>query len=145
MQHLRKASIVLVVALTVSAVCASAAQRPEYVPGELLVKFKGTVSKQDTLSAHAKIGSQVIKHFDFIGVDHIKLAEKKTVKEAMAEYLALPEVKYAEPNYYRYLQALPDDPVYPNDPRFDEQWGLHNTGQPVNGVAGVADADIDAP
>lgn len=29
----------------------------------------------------------------------------------------------------------------PNDPRFSEQWGLHNTGQ----SGGVADADVDGP
>jgi len=33
------------------------------------------------------------------------------------------------------------DVVYPNDPYFDDQWGLHNTGQ----TGGLADADIDAP
>ena len=29
----------------------------------------------------------------------------------------------------------------PNDPFFDQLWGLHNTGQ----TGGTADADIDAP
>ena len=33
----------------------------------------------------------------------------------------------------------------PNDSRFGEQWGLHNTGQTVRGTTGTADADIDAP
>ncbi|MFZ5916577.1 MAG: S8 family serine peptidase [Chloroflexota bacterium] len=33
------------------------------------------------------------------------------------------------------------DVVYPNDPYFDDQWGLHNTGK----TGGLADADIDAP
>ena len=37
------------------------------------------------------------------------------------------------------------DPVLPNDPRFVEQWALHNTGQEVNGVQGISDCDIDAP
>ena len=36
-----------------------------------------------------------------------------------------------------------DDPERPGLPR--PYWGLHNTGQTVNGVAGTADADIDAP
>ncbi|MBL8880166.1 MAG: S8 family serine peptidase [Phycisphaerales bacterium] len=31
--------------------------------------------------------------------------------------------------------------VIPNDPRFPEQWGLHNTGQ----TGGTPDADVDAP
>ena len=44
-------------------------------------------------------------------------------------------VLYAEPNYIAHATAVP------NDPRFGELYGLHNTGQ--NG--GLPDADIDAP
>ena len=28
---------------------------------------------------------------------------------------------------------------------FGELWGIHNTGQAIKGVAGVADVDIDGP
>lgn len=35
--------------------------------------------------------------------------------------------------------------VYPNDPYFQYQVALHNTGQTYNGHSGTADADIDAP
>lgn len=34
---------------------------------------------------------------------------------------------------------------FPDDPKFDEQWALHNTGQTVNGTTGTPDADVDAP
>lgn len=44
-------------------------------------------------------------------------------------------IRYAEPDYLRSTNALP------NDPSFANLWGLHNTGQ--NG--GLEDADIDAP
>ncbi len=44
-------------------------------------------------------------------------------------------VLYAEPNYRVRLSAAP------NDPRFDELWGLNNEGQ----SGGTFDADIDAP
>jgi subtilisin family serine protease len=46
-----------------------------------------------------------------------------------------PAVEYAEPDYI--VEAL----LLPNDPRFPELWGLHNTGQ----TGGTPDADIDAP
>jgi subtilisin family serine protease len=46
-----------------------------------------------------------------------------------------PYVEYAQFNYLHYNTVMPDDP------RFDEKWGLHNTGQ----TGGTADADIDAP
>jgi len=44
-------------------------------------------------------------------------------------------VRYAEPNYIVRTAG------FPNDPRFGEQYGLHNSGQ----TGGTADADIDAP
>jgi subtilisin family serine protease len=60
--------------------------------------------------------------------------------QALVEMLSkLTDVEYAEPNYiYRAS-------VIPNDTNFGQLWGLHNTGQVVGGVAGVFDADIDAP
>lgn len=47
-----------------------------------------------------------------------------------------PFIRFAEPDI-----AIEPDQSFPNDPRFNEMWGLHNTGQ----SGGVVDADIDAP
>ena len=46
-----------------------------------------------------------------------------------------PRLQFAEPNYIVTTAALP------NDPSFDQLWGLHNLGQD----GGTLDADIDAP
>ena len=46
---------------------------------------------------------------------------------------------YAEPNGVVHADATP------NDTRFTDLWGLNNTARTVDGVAGTADADIDAP
>jgi subtilisin family serine protease len=62
-----------------------------------------------------------------------------TVEEALEIYRSDPDVEYVEPNYLRYATATPDDTFFTN------LWGLHNSGQNVNGTAGTADADIDAP
>ncbi len=35
--------------------------------------------------------------------------------------------------------------TFPNDPSFGNQYGLHNTGQNIQGQTGTADADIDGP
>ncbi len=48
-------------------------------------------------------------------------------------------VAYAEPDFW-----LHADGVVPNDPSFSLQWGSHNTGQTVNGVAGTPGADDGA-
>lgn len=39
----------------------------------------------------------------------------------------------------------PDGPSLPDDPHFAKQYGLHNTGQAIQGTPGVVDADLDAP
>lgn len=59
---------------------------------------------------------------------HLALDKLKKMPEAVA---------YAEPDYVVHAYTtFPDD-----DPRFDEQWGLHNIGQ----SGGKPDADMDAP
>ena len=113
-------------------------KRLKYVPGELLVKFRPAVSRHLARATHRYFGSRAIKRFRRINVDHIKIPEGWSVEEALEIYQDDPDVEYAEPNYYRYATTTP------NDTDFQELWGLHNTGQSVNGTSGTADADIDA-
>lgn len=63
--------------------------------------------------------------------------------DLVATFASDPDVAYVEPNYLRYLTAIP------NDPSFPQQWGLNNSGQ-AHGVSdaaatsnGTADADMD--
>jgi subtilisin family serine protease len=70
----------------------------------------------------------------------VKLPEGVDIEEALELYLEDPDVEHAEPNYFVHV-----DQTTPGDPGFDQLWGLHNTGQPVNGTSGSIDADIDAP
>ena len=70
---------------------------------------------------------------------------------AVEDYSNDPNVEFAEPNYiyhfddidlsYSYINSKSETGFIPDDPFFDMQWALHNTGQ--NG--GTPDADIDAP
>jgi thermitase len=70
----------------------------------------------------------------------IELPDGESAAEAIARYERNPLVAYAEPNGRWGTLATP------NDSRFSELWGLHNTGQSVyKGPTGTADADIDAP
>ncbi|MCC7179475.1 MAG: S8 family serine peptidase [Acidobacteria bacterium] len=43
------------------------------------------------------------------------------------------------------VEEAEDVLALPSDPHFGRLWGLHNTGQNVNGTVGSIDADIDAP
>src|SRR5215210_1395435 len=84
-----------VLALLLLAAPASAA---EYVPGEVLVKYK-----------------------DASGSKQLGLRDGDTVKEAISELNADPDVAYAVPNYIAHAAA----PLYPNDPGFRLQWNLN--------------------
>ena len=57
----------------------------------------------------------------------------------MAAPLAATAVESADRN------VLSGTQLFPSDPRFGEQWSLHNTGQSVQGTTGSVDADIDWP
>ena len=122
-------------------VTGSSVEPAQYVPGEVIVKFHDSASKATAAAAHALAGGQTIKSFTG-GVDrfdHLKLGKGVNVEDALAKYRQSPAVEYAEPNYLHQLAAIP------NDTQFTSLWGLHNTGQNVNGTAGTADVDIDAP
>ncbi len=108
--------------------------RPEYLPDEILAKFKDGVAKNTINSIIRKVNGNVIRKYRLVSLMHLKVPAN-TVKLAVNHLRGLPEVEYAEPNYLRYLNDTP------NDPRYPEMWGLENTGQ----TGGTPDADIGAP
>ncbi|MDY6911374.1 MAG: S8 family serine peptidase, partial [Chloroflexota bacterium] len=108
-----------------------------YAEGEILVKFKDNVRGEMTAQSVSTLGdARTLARYERIGVQRVELAEGMPVQEALAILNTDPHVEYAEPNYR--LKALD---TTPNDPDFNDLWGLHNTGQ----TGGTTDADIDAP
>jgi len=125
-----------------------------FVPGEIIVKFKEkTEITQQPVDNQITIG---IASVDKLNVKYGVISAEKILKETNSplsnvykftvpkdsdilsivnEYNADDNVEYAEPNYIVFLNSIP------NDPLFNKQWGLHNTGQ----FNGTVDADIDAP
>lgn len=130
----------------------------EYVPGELLVRFKGKAP--DNLTLKHGISAEIIKKFDLPDqmltrssgdLCQIKL-NGISVEEALAIAGSNSNIAYAEPNY---IISVPQDQpnqnnesnanVFspsvktPNDLK-EELWGLKNEGQ----LGGKPGADIDA-
>jgi len=95
----------------------------EYILGEILVKFRSGISSYLARKTHGFYGSRYIKRFKRIDVDYMKIPKGWSVEEAISVYSMNPDVEYAEPNYIRRAFGTPDDPD------FEEQWGLNNTGQ----------------
>ena len=113
-----------------------------HVDYELIVKFKDKASPDNSMvnrassRAHSKTGAVVKRTFrKFKGMQLIKLPQNSSMKNALRFYLKNPDMEYAEPNYIVNATSTP------NDPDFNNLWGLHNTGQ----SGGTSDADIDAP
>lgn len=109
--------------------------KSRYAEGEVLVKFKRDVSEADRRAAHAQIGAEVVSVIRALSIQHVRGARGQSTEALLKAYRLRPDVAYAEPNVV--VKALNT----PNDPRFPEQWPLHNTGQ----TGGTEDADIDAP
>jgi subtilisin family serine protease len=118
---------------------ALAEQDSEYVPGELLIKYKGHVRESRIREIQSKWGLRTKKAFRRFAMRQVTLPGGMSVEEARDILQYDPDVEYVEPNYRRHPQE-----TIPIDPDFDKLWGLNNTGQSVNGWIGTPDADIDA-
>ena len=73
--------------------------------------------------------------------DGVYSVEVSDVEEAIDELSGQDGVVRVERNWY----AWANSPTEPDDPLYEELWGLNNTGQEVGGQTGIIDADIDAP
>ncbi len=109
--------------------------QPEIIPGQVIIKYKPTVSMMATTSIAAEMGLTAIKGISRLQAVVYQIPAGKTLEQVLEECKSRHEIEYAEPNYRLYALDIP------NDPDFNKLWGLHNTGQ----TGGQVDADIDAP
>lgn len=141
----RSASFALfTILLAVSAASAQFTVSPEYVEGRVIVKFR----PQAAATARARVldALSVVQRspLGMIGAEVIDMGGMSTA-QAIALLADDPAIEYIEPDYLVYAvrpqQSASDTTRIPNDPRFRELWGMHNTGQ----TGGTPGADIDAP
>ena len=112
-------------------------EKGSYKEGEVLIKFKSGTVTSASLKTHQAVGAMPVKKIALINVEHVRLPQSVSVKDAIIQYMSDPSVEYAEPNYLLYPFITPNDTFF-----FPQQWGLYNTGQFASGKAG---ADIRAP
>ncbi|MFZ1945928.1 MAG: S8 family serine peptidase [bacterium] len=105
-----------------------------YVAGDVIVKFKASATAQEKAAIKSDLGTRSAKQIGLVNAEVWNIANY-TTKQAVDKYKGHGKIEYIEPNYIWYASETP------NDPRFNELWGLNNTGQ----TGGTADADIDAP
>ena len=112
-------------------------QGREVVAREVLVKFRAPTLLTKIIQAEQ--AGDVDRAEDVGGAGAILFhSRSKDTATLVRELSADGDVEYAEPNFIVYADATP------NDPRFGELWGLQNTGQVIQTVAGTPGADISA-
>jgi subtilisin family serine protease len=112
--------------------------RLDYVPGELIVKFRAgqdTAARTDALSDR---GARLGRSLRIARTAVARIARDADPSRAAAALERDPRVAWAQPNWRMRGAGMP------NDPFLDHEWGLRNTGQFVYDTTGVAGADIDA-
>ncbi|MBV8055373.1 MAG: S8 family serine peptidase [Deltaproteobacteria bacterium] len=106
---------------------------PQYVPDQLLVKFRARATETSMADAHAQVGAQEMHRFTSVaGLTEVQLPAGMSVNEALVRYQERPDVESAGPNFIRHLEAIPNDPYF----KQGKLWALQNTGQ-GGGTAGV--------
>jgi len=121
------------------------AAQPDYKPGVVLVRFANvpnTTTEPNTAAKNAILnsvlgrgGSLIKREYTLVkGLAHVSLPAGMSVENAIASLKGSSSVLSAEPDYK--LRKF----TVPNDTRFGELWGLHNTGQ----AGGTPGADIGA-
>ena len=118
---------------------AAPSSRPDFVPGELIVRFKPGTAASERSALNAAQGASVRRGLLVPRAYLLKLPKDRDIRAAQRAYERNPNVQYAEPNGIGELMLTPSEPAFP------QQWALNNTGQTINGITGTADADIDAP
>lgn len=104
-----------------------------HVPGELLITYKNQVENPESF---ANAPQEISREITGIGVTKITLASSEDELTALSYYQNNNEVESAS---FNYLINISEN--FPNDPEFDELWGLYNPGGRFDWTR---DADIDA-
>ena len=109
-----------------------------YVEGELIVMLKSNIDAHEFTSRYDNISLSIKE--PVIAEDNVWLFQYDKTKtepvDALLSVMGSPDVAIVQFNHY-----VKERVTTPNDTRFNEMWGLNNTGQ----SGGTVDADIDAP
>lgn len=110
----------------------------------IIVKYKSNATKEMRKQARSLVKAKITDlnkdelDDSYTSLLSGRLAKFKvsgmSTKDAIALLKSHQAIEYVEPDYQVSIARTPDDP------RFDELWGLNNDGQ----TGGTADADIDA-
>ncbi|UCE21699.1 MAG: S8 family serine peptidase [Candidatus Aminicenantes bacterium] len=113
----------------------------QYVPDQVLVKFKSSLSEEIREATVAAYQARKIRRIPRIDIYQIQTPENVSVEEMLYLLEQNPDVEYAAPNHLRHLA------ITPNDPLFGQQYALYNPNQivpPGSPQQGIDRSDIRA-
>ena len=128
--------------LLVMAASAGAAEPPPLKvppqPTEVIVHYERGASASMRAAARNNVDASSARRMLLPDTQVLRVAPG-TARAASRELEQLDSVAWAEPN-----RIVKGGAAATDDPDFDELWGLRNTGQTVDGRAGVAGVDVNA-
>ena len=96
-----------------------------YRDGEILVRFHNSVSEKDKETIMATHGGRKKNQLKGdSGFEKLELAAGRDAKTVVLQLLLNPQVQFAEPNF-----LIEKEDINPDDPQFQDQWALQNSGQ----------------
>ena len=124
------------------------AQEPDYISGELIIQFKEKISIDSFEQSYADIEMESIRLLsDRMNIWWVKYNSEENGDAGVRFSISkVSRVNIVQFNHQVTLRESFDEfatqfAIFPNDPMFNQQWALHNTGQ----TGGTPDADMDAP
>ncbi len=127
--------LLLVTALPMS-VTAADPSAPPNPADELVVRYRADTTTAERRGVVRELGLTVVAA-SRNGRTEVVVGLGKSPSTVRRQLQDDPRIAAVAHNYSRELAGDPTDGF------FEDQWGLHNTGQTVDGVTGVPDADID--
>jgi hypothetical protein len=132
---LRRHSRLIVLTLAVFALAVPAVASAQDVSAQIVIKRTAHLSGAQTADVRADADVSLVANLPIAGVQVVS-ADDGDRGRALETLRSDPRVEWADADVVRYATGT--------DPVFNLQWGLSNTGQVVNHVAGTAGDDISA-
>jgi serine protease len=117
----------------------------EFVPGEILVKFRSGTSEAARAAAHSALGGRTLAVNARGGYERVAIGGGNSVADMVRAYAQNPNVLYAQPNSTCQALMTPNDPLYPKQWHFPminmpQAWDLQTGNASV--IVAIVDTGI---
>ena len=70
-----------------------------FVPGEVLIKFKPSISSERIDAILKDSGTELIRQIKGVGIHHVRIVGKESIETVVKKLSTFQEIEYAEPNF----------------------------------------------